>query len=129
MYENQISITQLMFLQRVMSEMLYFVSCLRVRKNVEEIQISFSSLRACLFYYGDIPNLRNGILNIDQLEMKHTLVSGVSIVKLAVTIRNPRLCFTFGFTTRCLQNASKESYKHSSHPGTFAFLQDGTVLP
>ena len=38
------------------------------------------SLRACLFYYGDIANLRNHILNIDQLIMKNVLVSGGSIV-------------------------------------------------
>ena len=28
---------------------------------------------ACSFYYGDIANLHNRILNIDQLEMKHVL--------------------------------------------------------
>ena len=38
------------------------------------------SLRSCSFYYGDIAKLRNRILNIDQLEMKHALVSGGSIV-------------------------------------------------
>ena len=38
------------------------------------------SLRACSFYYGDIANLRNRILNIDQLEMKHGLVYGGLIV-------------------------------------------------
>ena len=38
------------------------------------------SLRACSFNYGDIANLRNHILNIDQLEMKCMLVSGGSIL-------------------------------------------------
>ena len=76
------------------------------------------SLRACSFYYGDIANFCNGILNIDQLEMKHALVSGGSIVQLAETIGNHQLCFTFDFTT------CKESYKNSSHPGSFAFFQE-----
>ena len=43
-----------------------------ILEKVEEIQ--------CSFYYGDIVDLRNHILNIDQLEMKHALVSGGSIV-------------------------------------------------
>ena len=38
------------------------------------------SLRVCSLYYGDIINLHNRILNIDQLEMKQALVSGGSIV-------------------------------------------------
>ena len=104
MYENQKKHYTINIFQSVMSEMLYFVSCLHVRKKVEEIRISFPSLRACLFYYRDIANLRNRILNIDQLEMKQALVSGGSIVKLAETIRNRLLCFTYCFTTRCLQN-------------------------
>ena len=33
------------------------------------------SLWACSFYYGHIANLRNRILYIDQLGMKHALVS------------------------------------------------------
>ena len=33
-------------------------------------------------------------------------------------------CFTFGFTTGCLQNASEESYKNSSHP----VFQESTVI-
>ena len=41
--KNKISITHLMFFQSVMSEMLYFISCLHVRKKVEEIRICFSS--------------------------------------------------------------------------------------
>ena len=39
----KISITQLMFFQSVMSEMLYFVFCLHVWEKVEEIRIGFSS--------------------------------------------------------------------------------------
>ena len=85
-------------------------------------------LRACSFYYGDIANLRSRILNIDQLEMKHALVSGGFIVQLGETIGNHQLCFTFGFTTHCLPNASEESYKNSSHPGSFAFFQGSTVI-
>ena len=42
--------------------------------------------------------------------------------------RNHRLCFTFGLTTRCLQKASDESYKNSSHPGSFAFFEESTVI-
>ena len=41
---------------------------------------------------------------------------------------NHRLCFTFRFTTRCLKNASPESYKNTSHPGWFAFFQENTVI-
>ena len=41
---------------------------------------------ACSFYYRDIANLCNRILNIDQLEMKHMLFSGGSIVKLVETL-------------------------------------------
>ena len=78
MYRNQNKRYRLMFFQSIMSKMLYFVSCLHLWEKVEEIRNG--SLRACLFYYGDIANLRNHILNIDQLEMKHVLVSGGSIV-------------------------------------------------
>ena len=72
------SIAQVMFFQSVMSEMLYFVSFLHVKEKVEEIRIGFPS--ACSFNYRDIANLRNHILNIDQLEMKCMLVSGGSIL-------------------------------------------------
>ena len=41
---------------------------LNARENVEEIH--FVPVRACLFYYGCITNIRNRILNIDHLEMK-----------------------------------------------------------
>ena len=61
-----------------MSKMLYFISCLHVWEKVEEIRIGFTS--ACSFYYRDIANLSNHILNLDQLGMKHALVSGGSIV-------------------------------------------------
>ena len=44
-----------------MSEMLYFVSCL----HFWEYRLSeLVSLRACWFYYRDITNFRNRILNI-----------------------------------------------------------------
>ena len=59
-----------MFFQRVVSEMLNLVSCLHDSKKVEEIQ--HFSLQSSLFYYECIANLRNCILNIDQLEIMHT---------------------------------------------------------
>ena len=85
------------------------------------------SLWACSFYYGHIANLRNRILNIDQLEMKHTLVSDGSIVKLVEMIRNHSLCFSFPFTTGRLQNASEESYKNSSYPGLLSFKKETVI--
>ena len=76
MYENQNKDYAFdVFFQSVMSEILYFFSCLHIRKKVEEIRIRFSS-----FYYRGIANLCNCILNIDQLEMKQALVSEGSIV-------------------------------------------------
>ena len=45
------------------TELPYFVSCLHVRKNVEEILIRFP--RACSFYYGCIVKKINRLLNID----------------------------------------------------------------
>ena len=39
----KMSIAQLMFIQSVMSEMLYFVSFLHVKEKVEEIRIGFPS--------------------------------------------------------------------------------------
>ena len=68
-----------------MSEMLYFISCLQVCEKVEESQ-SGSHNWACSFYYRDIANLCNRILNIDQLEMKHMFFSGGSIVTLVETL-------------------------------------------
>ena len=55
--------------------------------------------QACLFYYRDITNLRNCILNIDQLEIKHVLVSGRSVVKLVETIGNHPFENIFDITT------------------------------
>ena len=45
-----------------------------------DIFYSSISLYGCSFYYGCIANLRNHILNIDHLEMKHAYFSGGSIV-------------------------------------------------
>ena len=62
--------------RNVRNAIFYFVFT-RLGK-VEEIRLA--SLRACSFYYRVLAILRNRILNIDQLEMKHMLVSGRSIV-------------------------------------------------
>ena len=56
-----------------MSEILYLVSCSHDRKKVEVIQ-HFS------FWHECIANLRNCILNIDQLEMKQAQISDGSTV-------------------------------------------------
>ena len=55
-----------------MSEILYLVSCLHDRKKVESDIFPFGHER--------IENLRNCILNIDQLEMKQAQISSGSTV-------------------------------------------------
>ena len=62
-----------MFSQSIMSEILYLVSRLRDRKKVEVI-------RHFPFRHECIANLRNCILNIDQLEKKQAQISGGSTV-------------------------------------------------
>ena len=95
-----------MFFQGVMSEMLYFVSCLHVWENLEEIRIGS-------FYYGEIANVHNLILNIDHMHVSLLWINSVACGNNP----KPPTFFTFGFTTCCLQNASEESYKNASHPG------------
>ena len=71
----KISITQLMFFQSVVSEML-FTHLGKGRGNPN--WFPFGHVR--FITETDIANLRNRILNIDQLEMKHILFSGGSVV-------------------------------------------------
>ena len=75
----------------------------------------FVSLRACLFYYGGIANLRKRI--------RHQMKTCLSLRRInSAACRNhrePQGCcvmhsFTFGFTTRCLQNAMKESNRNKA---------------
>ena len=84
-----------MLLQSVTSKcyISFLVYTIRKRKKKSE----FVSLRACSFYYECIANLRNHILNVDQLEMKHVLISDRSILYLMELIRNHRGCCVFYF--------------------------------
>ena len=73
------------------------------------------SLRACSFYYGGIANLRKRI--------RHQMKTGLSLRRINSAAcenhREPRGCcvthsFTYNFTTRCLQNATEESYRNKA---------------
>ena len=98
-----------MFFQSVTSEM-YFVSCLHGRKKLEEIRICFSSGMFVLL--GGLANLRKCILH----QMKTCLSLRLINSAACGNHRKPRgycvtYSFTFSFTTRCLQNATEESYR------------------
>ena len=75
----------------------------------------FVSFRACSFYYGGIANLRKRI--------RHQMKTRLSLRRINSAAcgnhREPRGCcithsFTFGFTTRFLQNATEESYRNKA---------------
>ena len=97
-----------MFFQSVTSEISYFVL---LGKKLEKSE--FVSLRVCSFYYGGIANLSKRI--------RHQMKTRLSLRPINFAAcgnhREPRGCcvthsFTFGFTTRCLQNAMEESYRN-----------------
>ena len=69
----------------------------------------------CSFYYGGIANLRKS--------NRHQMKTCLSLRRINSAAcgnhREPRGCcvthsFTFGFTTRCLQNATEESYRNKA---------------
>ena len=108
MYEKQnISNTHLMFFPgRHIS-----FCCLHGRKKVVGYPILF------LFYYGGIANLRKRIRHQHQMKTRPSLRRINSAA--CGNHREPRGCcvthsFTFGFTTRFLQNATEESYRNKA---------------
>ena len=103
-----------MFFQSVTSEMSFFRFLVyTVGKSWRKSE--FVSILACSFYYGGIANLRKRIRH----QMKTCLSLRPINSAACRNHREPRGCcvthsFTFGFTTRFLQNATEESYRNKT---------------